>query len=421
MTSNSVNSPVDGELKKMPADKKRLWVVTEVYYPEEISTGYYLTSIAEGLQQDFDVSVLCGQPNYAARGTVAPKRENRHGVEIFRASSTTLDKNVILFRLINMLTLGISMFAKSLRNFRKGDRILVVTAPPSLPFTTALAALIKGAGYSLLLHDSYPEILVAVGKLRNDSIVTNALNFCNRWLFKYTSKVIVVGRDMNELVTRKTAGLDLPIVTIPNWADLESIHPTDRDENILLKELCISDKFVFMYAGNIGHPTDLESIVECAERLIPHGQFHFVFIGSGAKKNWLQTEAKSRNLTNVTILDPRPRSEQIVFLSACDVGLISLIPKMWGTAMPSRTYNILAAGKPILALTDRDSELSKVIDEENVGWHVEPGEPDKLLEAIFDIYARKNELKEMGDRARSAALNKYSLTDAVNKYRAALR
>ena len=413
--SFDINSTEPGK-----SGKQRLWVVTEVYYPEVISTGYYLTSIAEGLQQDFDVSVLCGQPNYAARGTIAPKRENRNGVEIFRSSSTTLDKNIIFFRLINMLTLGMSMFFKSLRHFRQGDRVLVVTAPPSLPFTTALAALIKGSSYSLLLHDSYPEILVAAGKLKENSLIADVLNFCNRWLFKYTTKVIVVGRDMNELVTRKTKGLDLSIVTIPNWADLETIHPTERNENLLLKELGLTDKFVFMYAGNIGHPTDLESIVICAEKLLSHEHFHFVFIGAGAKKNWLEFEVKSRKLTNITILDPKPRSEQIVFLNACDIGLISLIPKMWGTAMPSRTYNILATGKPILALTDDDSELSRVIDEENAGWHVPPANPDKLLDAIFNIYARREELPEMGIRARAAAIEKYSLTDAVNKYRKAL-
>jgi hypothetical protein len=70
-------------MSEADANKPRLWVVCEVYYPEKISTGYYLTSIAEGLADDFDVKVLCGQPNYAARGTVAPKHEFRNGTEIF--------------------------------------------------------------------------------------------------------------------------------------------------------------------------------------------------------------------------------------------------------------------------------------------------------------------------------------------------
>ena len=134
--------------------KNRLWVVTELYYPEETSTGYYLTKIAEGLAEDFDVKVLCGQPNYSARGRRAPKREVHKNVEIFRARGTTLDKNVIIFRLINMLTLGIAIFFKALFNFQKGDRVLVVTTPPSLPFITALASLARRAEYVLLIHDN---------------------------------------------------------------------------------------------------------------------------------------------------------------------------------------------------------------------------------------------------------------------------
>ena len=142
----------------------RLWVVTELYYPEETLTGYYLTRIAEGLASDRDVKVLCGQPTYSARGVVAPKHEIHKGVEIFRVSGTTLDKNVILFRLINMITLGLSVFVNALRNFRSGDRVLVVTNPPSMPFVVAVAALAKGASYVLLIHDNYPEILIAAGK-----------------------------------------------------------------------------------------------------------------------------------------------------------------------------------------------------------------------------------------------------------------
>src|SRR6185437_10335157 len=100
------------------AIKPRLWVVSEVYYPEETSTGYYLTSIAQGLVGKFDVKVLCGQPNYSKRGLRAPKHELHIGTEIFRAAGTRLNKNIIPFRLLNMLTLGMSVFLKALRRFR---------------------------------------------------------------------------------------------------------------------------------------------------------------------------------------------------------------------------------------------------------------------------------------------------------------
>jgi glycosyltransferase involved in cell wall biosynthesis len=409
-----MSAPIDDK-------KKRLWVVTELYYPEETSTGYYLTRIAEGLAGDFDVKVMCGQPNYSARGAVAPKREVHNGVEIFRTFGTTLDKNVILFRLINMLTLGFSTFIKALSNFQKGDRVLVVTTPPSTPFITAVASLFRGASHVLLIHDNYPEILVAAEKTRENSIFVKTLNYFNRWLYKYASKIIVVGRDMKDLVEKKTAGLDIPIVTIPNWAELETVSPAPREHNALLKELGLEEKFVFLYAGNMGHPNDLESIVWCADHLRDDPNLHFIFLGAGVKKGWLQKEAAARKLTNITVLDPRPRAEQTIFLNACDVALVSLVRKMWGVSMPSRTYNILAAGKPMLALTEEESELALVISDDNVGWTVPPGQPETLCNEIKEIYKGRSGLTAMGDRARRAALERYSLQAAVERYREALK
>lgn len=399
---------------------EKIWVVTEVYYPEVISTGYYLTSIAEGLADHARVSVICGQPSYAARGIKAPKHEFKSKVEVFRVSSTTLDKNVIIYRILNMVTLGISMFAKSLFSFKKGDRVLVVTAPPSLPYTTAFAALAKGANFTLLLHDCYPDILVALGKAKPRSLFVRFLNRMNRWLFKHAAQIIVVGRDMKERMLEKTAGLEIPIHFIPNWADLENIEPEPKCRNQLLEELGIKKKFVFMYAGNIGHPTDIETIVEGASRLTDNSDIHFVFVGSGAKKQWLETAVSERNIHNVTILGQKPRSEQGIFLNACDVGLVSLTAGMWGSAMPSRTYNIMAAGKPIFALTDTGSELTRVIEEDRIGWHIEPGNVDRFCETVIAIYKDRDNVADMGERARSAALLKYSLKQAVSSYRHAL-
>jgi glycosyltransferase involved in cell wall biosynthesis len=398
--------------------RDRLWVISELYYPEETSTGYYLTRIAEGLTDKFDVKAISGQPNYSARGVTAPKREKHNGVEIYRASGTRLDKNVIAFRVINMLTLSASVFFQAMYRFASGDRVLVVTNPPTMPFIVAAASLFRGASYTLLIHDSYPEILIAVKKMRPGSVAASFLAYLNRWLYKYAAKIIVVGRDMAELTARKTEGLDIPIVTIPNWAELESISPQPKEDNTLLADLNIADKFVFLYAGNMGHPNDVESIVACAESLLPDPRIHFIFLGAGVKRQWLSDQIRSRSLSNITLLDPRPRSEQQVFLNACDVALISLIDKMHGVSVPSRIYNILAVGKPIIALTERNSELARVVDEENVGWTVNAGSVNELLATIVHSASQPAaELKEMGERARAAAETKYSLQTALEKYR----
>jgi len=73
-------------------DKSRLWIITELYYPELTSTGYYMTEIAEGLAGERPINVICGQPNYSARGITAPRYEERNGVRIFRLPFARLNK-----------------------------------------------------------------------------------------------------------------------------------------------------------------------------------------------------------------------------------------------------------------------------------------------------------------------------------------
>ncbi len=407
-----------------PSEKtKRLWVVTELYYPENNQTGYYLTKIAEGLAEKFDVRAICGQPNYAKRGVRAPKRERHRNVEIFRVWGTTLNKDVLFLRLINMLTLGASIFLKTLFKVKKTDEIIVVSAPPTLPFLAAVAAKIRRCEYDLIIQDKYPEILIAVGKSKPDSVFIKILNRLNRRLYNNAKKIIVVGRDMRELVeSQLDEEFRAPgkIYVIPNWASLEEVAPQPRDSNPLLRELGLLEKFVFLYAGNMGHPQDLETIVECADLLKNDARFHFLFIGSGVKRKWLQREVSEKQIGNITILPPRPRDGQQIFLNACDVGLVPLVEKMRGVAMPSRTYNLLAAGKPILALTEHGSEVERVIDEEQVGWSVAPLDVGKLYETILKIYDEKERLPAMSEAARTAALKKYSLETAVEKYQTAI-
>ena len=404
--------------------EKRLWVVTELYYPENNQTGYYLTKIAEGLAEKFDVKVICGQPNYAKRGTRAARREMHKNVEIYRVWGTTLDKNILILRLVNMLTLGASMFLKTLQKTKKSDEIIVVSAPPSLPFLAAIAAKIRRSKYNLIIQDKYPEILIAVGKTKPDSFFIKILNRLNRWLYNNAEKIVVVGRDMKELVESQTNEKYLPtekVVVIPNWASLEEVEPQPRESNPLLKELGLLEKFVFLYAGNMGHPQDLETIVECADKLKNDERIHFLFIGSGVKKKWLEKEVKEKQIKNITILAPRPRDEQKIFLNACDVGLVPLVEKMRGVAMPSRTYNLLAAGKPILALTETNSEVARVIDEEQVGWHIPPRDAEKLKAIVLKIFEESAEkIPSMKSAARRAALEKYSVETAVKKYQAAI-
>ncbi|MHB8138234.1 MAG: glycosyltransferase family 4 protein [Smithellaceae bacterium] len=397
--------------------EKTIWVLSELYYPEETGSGYYITKIAEEIATRYRVCVLTVQPTYAARGTKAPKDEAHHNVFIHRCRATALNKDIVLFRLLNMLTISLSVFFNALRRIRKHDIVLVITNPPTLPLIASFVCKIRGAKMVLRLEDMYPEVLVAAKIIKADSALAQIIDAVQKNIYKRSDRILVLGRQMTELVHGKTGNGIEKISLITHWADCDEIRPLPRDRNALLSRLGIMDKFVIQYSGNMGRTHDLESLIRCAKILHQQSGIHFLFVGSGAKESWLRKSVSKLGLKNVTILSPQPRSELIMLLNACDMAIISFVKGMAGASVPSRMYNIMSAGKPILAVAEEGSELARVISEENIGWVVAPGSPELMAKAILEANANRLLLREMSVKARQAATEKYTKPLIIRKHR----
>ncbi len=416
-------SPIPTALAKplsdaFQSDKARIdrWLISEVYYPEETSTGHYMTLIAEGLAQRSRVGVICARPNYSRRGTQVAARETRHGVDIFRCWSSTFDKNRLPLRLINMVTLGVVMFFTVLRRIRRHDRVLVGTNPPVLPFLVAVACRLRGARCTLKIEDVYPDNMIAAGLISLTSVTARLLNAMNSRLYRCMDTILVLGRDMERCVRDKAGPRAPRIIWIPNWADIDVIRPVSRSRNELLAELGLEQKFVLGFAGNLGPLQGIEYLCRCAEQLREVPDVHFVFVGSGKMSAWLAGAVAEKDLKNVTLVGPRPRSDQENFLNACDLGLVSLVAGMAGIGIPSRTYNLMAAGKPILAAVDSHSEIAMIVREEQMGWVVASGDVDAFVNAVLEAKFDRGRLTAMGQRARQAAESKYARDHIVERY-----
>ena len=402
------------------ANMKRLWIVSELYYPEESATGYYVTHIAEGLATSFPVSVLCSQPTYSSRGVKAPWREDRNGVDVRRCWSTTFAKDKLLLRLANVVTICVSLFMAALRRSRAGDVFLVTTNPPLLPVFILFAAKLRRARCIMLTHDVYPDVLASIGVLSKESFAYRALNSVGSRTYRSMDMIFVLGRDMKDLVMGHLGGSNVPVQIITNWADTESIVPLPRMTNPLLRDLGLTDNFVIQYSGNMGRTHSIETIVEVARRLRRYSDIFFLFIGWGAKEEWLKNTLVREQLDNVLVIPPRPRDEIPISLNACDAAIISFVSSMAGISVPSRMYNIMSAGKPLLGATDESSELAMLIKEESAGTTVRPEDPQGLADAILALRADRKLLNEMGRLARRAAEYKYAEPLILAKYSAAL-
>ena len=230
----------------------------------------------------------------------------------------------------------------------------------------------RGAHCVLLVHDVYPDLMTHAGMLRPDAMLSTDMLRCSAWLYRSVERVVVLGRDMEELIAGRIQGRRHSIVLIPNFGDTDAIVPKPKSANSLLRKHGLQDRFVVQFSGNMGRSHGLEHLLEAAVTLAG-SNVHFLFVGSGARRRWLVDECRQRWLSNVTILGYVAREELGESLNACDVTVISLAAGMAGVSVPSRLYNILAAGKPIIAAADAESELSRVVREERVGWVVRLG------------------------------------------------
>ena len=334
-------------LRSIVADRNRLWFVSELYYPEMTSTGYFLTGIAEGLASEYDIGVLCGKPSYLARGTQTSPHEVYNGVHIYRCWGAALDKNRLAFKIINAFTVATSLFLGALLRVRSKDIVIVVTNPPVLPYLIALACKLKAARFILRVEDVYPEVLTRFGFLRSGSIAERLLDRASRWLYQVSEKVIVLGRDVRDLTSQKIAGQSSKLQIITNWGDTTAVRPQPFEGTRLVSKLNLAGLFVVQYCGNIGRTHGIEDVIESAVLLADSERFRFLMIGWGAKKQWAVKQRQERNLKNLIILDPLPVEQFCDGLNACSVAIIPFAPCMEGISVPSRMYNVLAAGKPI--------------------------------------------------------------------------
>lgn len=401
--------------------KPRLWIISELYYPEQTSSGYFVTRIAEGLSEDYRVSAACGQPSYSERGIRAPRRECHGGVDIYRVRATHFDKDYLLLRALNIATLTLSFAWFCLWNFRRGDRVLAVTNPFTLPFAVGLATKIRRCRSFLLVHDVYPEVLSAVGMLRPTGVLYRILSILFRFAFRLFDEIIVLGDDMAEVIAAKTARAVSRMHLIPNWGDVDEISRVSPDINEFRMEHGLRDKFVVQFSGNIGRTHDVETVLTAADQLRARADIVFLFVGYGGKSK-LISSVESGGPSNVRFLPRQPRERLSEMLSASDATIISFVDGMYGLSVPSRMYNVMAAGTPIIAIADQRSELSRTIDRTNAGWVLTRNDASELV-ALIEALATdegRSDAALRGAAGRAAAENRYSLPIVLQQYRALL-
>lgn len=398
----------------MTSQKKDIWLVSELFYPDDTSTGYIMTEIAKELSLYYQVNVLCASVYDEELKSTETLPEN---IKIHRISAGGLDKNKLIPRILRLLRVSFGMWIFGLKNFKNDQKVFLVTNPAfALPLFASLKTF-KNFDLSVLVHDVFPENLIPGGVLKSKNQLSyKILERIFNWAYKKADKLLVLGRDMQSLIIKKTKKSVNEVKILQNWADVENIYPSKYVENKLVNKLNLNKKVVLLFAGNIGRLQGLNKLFEIIKQ-VKNPDLHYLFIGNGAAKNELIEYSKTNALSQITFLNAMPRSEQQVFLNACHFGFVTLDEQFIGLGVPSKSYNILAAGKPIFYLGNPETEIFQMIKEENCGVAFDPVDASNIR-----VFLESLTFENQGNSAfnplvlRKIAISKYSKSAILNRF-----
>jgi len=394
------------------------------FHPDLTGTGPLVTDLATHLAAMGDeVTVVTSMPHYGRRNIHSKyrgrlfQRENFQGVNVWRTFVYVPPNPKGFYRAINYLSYTFMSIIAGILCGPK-DVILCVNPPITVGFSGWLVSLPHRTPMVYNIQDIWPDCIAIIGQLRN-RLLFRIFQYLEKFLYKISARLTVLSHGMKQNLLNKGVR-ENKVTIIPNWADVDYIHPLPK-ENDFRAANGLSDHFVVMFAGNLGFIAVLNTVLDAAKLLQDDARILFVIIGRGNAKSDLIERAKALNLTNIRFLSTQPKEVLPQMLAAADISLVTLDRRLGQLNVPSKTYNIMAGSRPVLAAVPPDSEIARLVQEAGCGVCVPPEDPKSMARAIKDLLSQPEELERYGKNGRSYVVANYSRPMLIRKYRELLR
>ena len=388
------------------------------YCPDLGPSAPLYTMLSEGLiKRNHQVTVLTAVPHYPS-GQVQDvyrtkfiQRSMENGVQVIRVRVPSIQRSNLAMRLLQFFCyqLGATWAGLGLHY----DAVIVANPGLStwLPFFTLVVLKHKPAIFSV--HDVYPDVGITLGVFRNNFVIWLVATL-ERYCLSHAFIVRILSESFRPGVLRQGVPVE-KMALIYDWVDTNLIQPMPRCNSFTAK-YHFEDRFVVLYAGNLGFSQGLEIVLAAAADLASYPDIQFLFVGDGSGRETLVKEAEQQSLTNVQFLPFQPRECLPEVLASANVSLVVLRKGIGTGSLPSKTFSILASGRPVIASVDAGSETWNLIQKANAGLCIEPEDPVQLTTAILKL--RNNSLlcDDLGKRGRAWAEQEHSPQSAVTKF-----
>ncbi len=383
----------------------RILIVNKYFPPDTANTAQLLGELSEDLAVENRVEVVVGRPSYdPGRPQSRPA-----GVTVRTVPSSALGRGSMARRLMDYLSFLALALGRAC-TASKPDVVVSLSDPPLVGLIGVLAAARHRCPYVQICHDVHPDITIALGKVQ-EGFLTRLWRGINRYVQRRAIRIVVVGRDMEEKLASEGVARER-LRFVPTWASAQANTP--HESAAVREERGWLGKFVVMHAGNMGLSQNIGMYARVARDLLDLENVVIVFVGDGPAREDLLRQARAEKLHNLEFLPRIPKPEAQRLMAAADIHVVSLVPGLWGCAAPSKTYGIMAAGRPFIASVDAHSEPARIASEFNCGFVVPAGSAGDLAAAIRT--ANQAPLAEMGASAQTGFQARYqraTVTSAI--------
>jgi len=350
------------------------------------------------------VTVLAGTRSYLTGETVARVRREvlAPGLEVVRCGTIGGGHRSCSWRAVGFLWFTATSLAAGLRI----GRVDVVwgTSPPLLQVASAWAlARVKRVPWVFEVRDLWPAFAVAAGVLRSRVLITLS-EWLERFLYRRADLLIVNSPGFTAYLLERGVPTE-KVTLVPNGVNPEKFDPAG--EGAAFRQAHgLQGNFVALYAGAHGLSNDLSVVLEAAAKLRDETGVVFVFVGDGKEKPHLMRQAEQLGLTNAVFLPPVGKEHMAEILAAADCGIAILKPlPLYATTYPNKVFDYMAAGRPVVLAID--GVIREVIEGEQAGIAVPPGDAAALAAAVRRLAADRAEAREMGRRGRRAVERRF--------------
>ena len=402
----------------------RILCFTAYFYPEQISSSHLDDNLCEaynsaGFKRIVYTPIPCRgiTPEIREKYKIIKREERYDGLEVInRFSMFSEGKNTLLravrYVLCTIVYLNKGCFAKDARSC---DVIMACSTPPIMGALAVLVKKRRKLPFLFVLQDIFPDSLVATGLAKKGGLIWKIGRVIENFTYRHADKIIVISEDFKKNIMAKGVPEE-KIVVVYNWVDEQNVVDIPREENKLFDKYGLDrSKFYVTYNGNIGLTQNMDMLLEVAKELEVNDDIQFVLVGNGAYLKQVQQIIKDQHIGNVTLLPFQPYEDISYVFSLGDVSLVISKPGVGANSVPSKTWSIMSASRPVLANFD-ENELKTIIEENHCGIFTKAGDKMAFRDAILKLYGDRDLCKEYGKNGRRFVMENLTKAVGTQKY-----